>query len=1004
MTKNNAKAEHLPYKGEVSPGGGAGGTNADIRQWFPVVTVPRQQNPTYDAERLRADIGDDGVEAAGPTDNTGEWTIVSTRRSVRSKNLDSRSIVIWGVPVTVAVQVLFGLCLPQGVRTQSVELCWKSYGNLRFVFLSFRTGLSRDSYYDSVRQHCRKYGWRAVKSQGYDMRAEARTARTGADLRKPLLTFNPYQLLESDETSSEESSAQDSVSCTEEKVDIPIPPPRLRCKLKLGSLNIQGGLKDKIGELETVINSGRYDVVALQEVRKVSKLAVDGYKYFGSINNDGYGGVGFLVALNIAPLVRVLPRQYGNQLWIEIKGTAGHSNISICSAYMPQEKAPAEDRSAAWRALSSSACNIRAKGDEVVVMGYLNARLGASSSPAEQGLIGPHSRGTTSGNGKLMKSFLRTCGLVNVAGFSQPPNRKNRWFTRMDPVNHSVSMIDYILVSGLQQRNFSVNFGVANISLDTDHRLIYSTIRCTRKFPKRRSNRRVKRFLIEKLRRSQAGGCSDRISGRPTVTREAEVYQEEVQRVFRDYDPKKVEDGLPEGAERDVVVEDFIEKMNKALENSVGSKVVSKRFSRPWFDQELKEMIAKRRLAYNDFKDKKTMLHWKRFCKLRSACRKLVTIKKRRHWNGLVDSIKENSGINPKLMWSKIKRIIGGGNKKQECVAIRRPDGSLATSVEDRCEAWAAYRDVLGTPTVDPFFNENFKTATKDLVRAYSNLKVVSDPAKLDAAFTDAELVSALNKLKYYKAGGVDGVRNEALKEGGVNLRMNILKLFNWINKSEKVPQSWSRSLVTNLYKDGDESDPDNYRGISLISCLGKLYLSIWTERITKHLDSTLAQEQGGFRAGRSTVDQIFTFNEVLLRRRRAGSTTYCLFIDFRKAFDTVWHDGLWRQLWSQGIRGKAWRIIKSLYASLECAVLVDGEKSRFSKIHQGVRQGCPLSPILFSIYINGLVDRLRGLGVTVGGRELSSLLYADDIVLMADSPEALQSMIEIVSDYTAAW
>ena len=86
-------------------------------------------------------------------------------------------------------------------------------------------------------------------------------------------------------------------------------------------------------------------------------------------------------------------------------------------------------------------------------------------------------------------------------------------------------------------------------------------------------------------------------------------------------------------------------------------------------------------------------------------------------------------------MWSKIKRIIGGGSKEQECVAIRRPEGSFATSVKDRCEAWTAYRDVLGTPTIDPFFNENFKTATEDLVRAYSNLKVVSDPAKLDAAF-----------------------------------------------------------------------------------------------------------------------------------------------------------------------------------------------------------------------------------------------------------------------------
>ena len=59
--------------------------------------------------------------------------------------------------------------------------------------------------------------------------------------------------------------------------------------------------------------------------------------------------------------------------------------------------------------------------------------------------------------------------------------------------------------------------------------------------------------------------------------------------------------------------------------------------------------------------------------------------------------------------------------------------------------------------------------------------------------------------------------------------------------------------------------------------------------------------------------------------------TTYCLFIDFRKAFDTVWHGGLWRQLWDNGVRGKAWRL--PLYANLECSVLVDGEKSRYSKL-----------------------------------------------------------------------
>jgi len=89
----------------------------------------------------------------------------------------------------------------------------------------------------------------------------------------------------------------------------------------------------------------------------------------------------------------------------------------------------------------------------------------------------------------------------------------------------------------------------------------------------------------------------------------------------------------------------------------------------------------------------------------------------------------------------------------------------------------------------------------------------------------------------------------------------------------------------------------------------------------------------------------------------------------------------------------------------LECSVLVDGEKSRYSKLQQGVRQGCPLSPILFSCYINGLVDRLKAVGgVTIGDKELCALLYADDIVLTADTPEILQAMIDEVAAYTSQW
>ena len=108
------------------------------------------------------------------------------------------------------------------------------------------------------------------------------------------------------------------------------------------------------------------------------------------------------------------------------------------------------------------------------------------------------------------------------------------------------------------------------------------------------------------------------------------------------------------------------------------------------------------------------------------------------------------------------------------------------------------------------------------------------------------------------------------------------------------------------------------------------------------------------------------------------------------------------------GIRGKAWRIIKTLYANLEAGVRIGDSISRRFRLLQGVRQGCPLSPILFNCYINGLVLELQKLGkgvrVETIQRNIDGLLYADDVILIADSPEDLQAMIDTVDDFNKKW
>ena len=87
----------------------------------------------------------------------------------------------------------------------------------------------------------------------------------------------------------------------------------------------------------------------------------------------------------------------------------------------------------------------------------------------------------------------------------------------------------------------------------------------------------------------------------------------------------------------------------------------------------------------------------------------------------------------------------------------------------------------------------------------------------------------------------------------------------------------------------------------------------------------------------------------------REGKHTYAFFLDVQKAFDTVWHDGLWFKLWELGVKGRMWRVIKSMYDITQCAVLLEGEVSEQFRIGQGVAQGCSMSPILFSIFINQL-------------------------------------------------
>ena len=168
-----------------------------------------------------------------------------------------------------------------------------------------------------------------------------------------------------------------------------------------------------------------------------------------------------------------------------------------------------------------------------------------------------------------------------------------------------------------------------------------------------------------------------------------------------------------------------------------------------------------------------------------------------------------------------------------------------------------------------------------------------------------------------------------------------------------------------------------------------------------------LSESQAGFRPGRATTDQIFTLRQIAEKYLEKDRSLYCCYIDFQKAFDSVWQRGLWKAVEFFGYPSKLIRLLQALYNQSQSAVRVNGELTEWFKTAIGVRHGCVISPQLFNILLEPVMlmalDDAR-IGACIQGEQINNLRFADDIVLIAETPEELQTLVNRVyessSDY----
>lgn len=296
------------------------------------------------------------------------------------------------------------------------------------------------------------------------------------------------------------------------------------------------------------------------------------------------------------------------------------------------------------------------------------------------------------------------------------------------------------------------------------------------------------------------------------------------------------------------------------------------------------------------------------------------------------------------------------------------------------------------------FFNERYENNEFNIIFEELNVNL-----------TQEEILKAISQLKTSKSPGPDRLINEFFINGKSVLLPTLCNLFNKIFEIGHFPESWSEVYVIPLHKKGSINEVENYRGITLLSVLGNFFTRVINNRLGDWAENyfLLIEAQAGFRPGMGTVDNIFVLHGLITHMLNTGKKIYCTFIDFTKAFDYVVRDNLWYKLVTLGIRGKILNIIKSIYANVKSRVKYCNKLGNEFSCSLGVRQGECLSPILFSLYLNDIEEQFinSGIeGIDVDMLKIFLLLYADDIVIFANTPEELQNGLDILYDYCLKW
>ena len=352
-------------------------------------------------------------------------------------------------------------------------------------------------------------------------------------------------------------------------------------------------------------------------------------------------------------------------------------------------------------------------------------------------------------------------------------------------------------------------------------------------------------------------------------------------------------------------------------------------------------MEERDRAKKNSIKNPKLL---KSFKSLRNKVTNTIRSSMRLHYQSLVNENKDN----PKNMWRTINKVLD-----------KAPNSSTITQIRDGSKTVSDSKQIANALN-SHFVNVGPRLASRSEVKSGDDPLCHFHNRTEETVFqfkhvNESTVLEYFQNLKQGKSAGPDKIPTTILKDAADFICKPLTMIFNSSSRLGTFPDRWKIARITPLYKSGAKDDTNNYRPISILSVLSKLYEKIAHDQLIDFLQSSKkrTQNQFAFRKLHSTITSLIGVSDHWYSNIENKKANFALFLDLKKAFDTVDHEILVSKLVKYGVIGNENNWFKSYLTNRSQYCSIDGQESEILGIECGIPQGSCLGPLLFIIYLN---------------------------------------------------